>query len=511
MNEPPDPGGFVPPACNYVTIQSNNESGMETDGSTSSRTLKRSRTHTRVCKHCNKRRKHHGSEGRSSDCNCLIESAHQIPTSQPDLKTASPSATPNLNKAPTMSIPEPIGRKSYAKTDAAPYVVHVQKIQAAPNDGTTIHPMSFGRFLKKTSFRSIINGSVKRIGRNKISVSFSDSNDANNFINHTDLVSNQYKAFIPTFNVTRMGLVRGVPAEWSLDEVKENISVPVGCGEVLKIRRLNFKTFIDGSPTWKPSQTVVLTFDGQVLPKRIFICYNALTVDLYIFPTIQCYNCCRYGHTKLNCRSKPCCYKCGQDHSGESCDVTQENASCCLCTGYHFAINKSCPEYNRQTQIKTYMAQNCVSYAEAFKLHPPISKSYADVLSSSPVKTNNVNLNIPQHLSANRPFPSTSYKKTVFSKPKSPPIITKGYDKLAHNALIKEYAIPTPRDGCAINNNLSHPNMQLHNDFVTAFMNLLNQFNIVLPSNAAPVTQNSFANQTHNGSSNPMELQEHYK
>ncbi|XP_049870298.1 von Willebrand factor D and EGF domain-containing protein-like [Pectinophora gossypiella] len=48
------------------------------------------------------------------------------------------------------------------------------------------------------------------------------------------LALNRFKAFIPTFNVTRMGLVRGVPSDWSLEEVKENISTPIGCGNILK-------------------------------------------------------------------------------------------------------------------------------------------------------------------------------------------------------------------------------------------------------------------------------------
>lgn len=108
------------------------------------------------------------------------------------------------------------------------------------------------------------------------------------------------------------------------EEVTENINVPIGCGKVLRVRRLNYKVTVNGETTWKPSQTVVLTFDGQILPKRIFMYYNALSVELYRYPTIQCYNCCQFARTKIQCRSKPRSFKCSQDHSGDTCNIEEE-------------------------------------------------------------------------------------------------------------------------------------------------------------------------------------------
>lgn len=494
MNDPPDPGGFVPPASNFVTIVSN-ESGMETDSSISNRALKRkSRGHVSICKLCNKRRRKHGSESRPSDCDC----EQNIHTSI-DQQKIPPSVITKHNDAtsPTF-IPTQIGRKLYEKTDIAPYLVHVQQSQLNPNDGTSIHPMSFGKFLKKYSFKNIINGSVKKIGRNKVCLSFSNFNDANNFINHTSLEAHNFRAFIPTFNVTRMGIVRGIPADWSPEEVKENMSVPIGCGEILKIRRLNYKSFVDGTPQWKPSHTVVLTFDGQVLPKRIFCCFNALSVDLYIYPTIQCFNCCRFGHTRIQCRSKPRCYKCGKDHSGDSCEVIEENASCCSCLGLHFATNKKCPEYVRQTQIKSYMAQNCVSYVEASKLHPPITKSYVEALTTSPTIKDSSNINF----TLNR---AVSYKKTLTLKPKAhKPYSSKGYDKAAHDAIINEHSFPqVPSNNGVLNGQQNEKSdFQVPNDFVTALLGLLSHFNIRLPSNDAPLYASNIQSSQYDSTTN---------
>lgn len=453
-DEPPDPGGTVPPVGVNVTIAA--DSSMDTDCSVRSERRKRTRIARRICKHCNKKRRQHkqAADGKIG-CNCDSDSNEQNVSIVESETAASSAATPSPNTiapAPlsTSSAQQPlaqIGRSKYESSDVAPYVVHIQK----SGDTPTIHPVSFGQYLKKKDVKGIINGSVKRLGRNKLCISFSDYNDANIFIADPELASKQLQAFIPSFNITRMGVVRGVPTEWTPEEVQANISVPIGCGKVLKARRFNYKVH-GPTPEWKPSQTVVLTFDGQVLPKRVFLCYNSLPVELYSFPTIQCFNCCRFGHTKAKCNSKPRCYRCGQEHSGDSCNIESDNASCIYCDGKHFSTSKTCPEFERQTRVKLYMAQNCVSYSESIKLHPPVTKTMRDVLTSFPSSSFSSQ---PQPTTSQQPSQgSHSHKKTVFLKPRSPPKTSKGYDRAAHQSLTAHYDAPSPTNGCALQSSL---------------------------------------------------------
>lgn len=461
-----------PPVAQYVTVST------DSDCSGSTRSLKRNR-HQHSCK-LRKRRKRHAHD-RETNCNCLESSSPKKSTvSEVEMTASPPHPTPTVT------------RQSYKSTDVAPFVIHVQKTESTPNSGTSMHPVAFGKFLEKNGIQNVVNGSVKQIGRNKFTIAFTNYVDANAFVVHKSLEKNRLKAFIPTSNVTRMGIIRGVPADWSPEEVMANISVPIGCGEIIKVRRLNFKQFINGSPEWKPSQTIVVTFDGQILPKRVFMCYNALSVDLYIYPTIQCYNCCRFGHTKLQCRSKPRCFKCGQDHTGDSCQISEDRASCCLCTGYHFATSKSCPEFVRQKEIKSTMSNSCLSYAEASKLHPQVNKSYADIVSSNSNKsylTGKSNRN-SQNMEVSS---KTSHKKTVFLKPQTPPPLVKGYDQKAHQALINEYSIPAPSNGCALNPDKTDRQIdseQSINDLIVALLSvLINKSNSNLPSNAAQLIE----------------------
>lgn len=493
MEEPPDPGGsmasLVPPVARYVTITSNNESGMETDGSIASASgRKRARTN-KMCRHCNKRRRRRNSmlELKETDCTCDSHSVDlfKVPdetsseTRKPSNQSAPKPLNPSMtnNDQPARAALPPIGRLSYEATDAAPFIVHIQKIQASPDDSTILHPVTFGKFLQKQRFDDIVNGSLKKIGRNRMSLAFTHFNKANEFLRSSSLSKNDLKAFIPTYNITRMGIVRGVPSEWSPEDVIDSIKVPIGCGKILKMRRLNYKTIVDGSPTWKPSQTVVLTFDGQVLPKRIYMCYNALPVELYTYPTIQCYSCVRFGHTKVQCRSKPRCYKCGQAHTADSCTVEEGRAFCCLCSGSHFAISKCCPELDRQKRIKKTMAESCISYAEANKLHPPVSKSFSEVVSSSSQPSL-----LNKAPSPHAPI-TTSYKKYVAHRARSPPQQTKGYNHSAHQELIKDYDMP-----CHNHNGLAYranPEEQSIVDLIISLINTFSQSTLLKPDHAA--------------------------
>lgn len=538
-DDPPDPGGggLQDVGLNITVEDFESSSAMDTEDGSVSRSnnseKKRKRVRAnrqKVCKHCNKkRRKHHSSTVSDKDkvnsCQC-VDDILELENNNIDDK--SPVTIPVENASSSQSQATPPSNSSqpskpflavrkYISTDVAPYIVHIQKETSSPDDNSVLHPIEFGNFLKKNAFKNIINGSLKRIGRNRLSMSFSNFHDANNFVDLDCLAGKKLKAFIPSFNITRMGLVKGVPADWSEEEVKENISVPVGCGDILKVRRIKYKDNSKGFIEWNNSETVVLTFDGQVLPKRIFMCYNALPVVLYIYPTIQCFNCCRFGHTKLQCRSKPRCFRCGKDHTGDSC--TSEVSFCCSCSGQHFATSKTCPEFVRQQNVKQTMAESCISYSEALKQHPrpQFAKSYAEVTSSQNkyVGSQAKPTTSPPKPPTNSPPPSTSYKKTVFLKPAPPPKFNKGYDRTSHEAIIEGYNTPFRSKGTALNNAAveASDNQLSVSDIIIALINSLSKSNLI-PSNVAPFIDLFTQLLNSNGQlrqNSPVELQEHYE
>ncbi|CAH2226772.1 jg16555 [Pararge aegeria aegeria] len=312
--------------------------------------------------------------------------------------------------------------------------------------------IKFGQFLHKNKITSVLNDGVKSVGRNKISVEFSSGQAANEFIDNPILDTSNFTAFIPTFNITRMGLVRGVPTDWHLDEFIDSLELPAGCGEILKARRLNRKVTTDSVVTWIPTQSVVLTFRGQTLPPKIFSYHTSLPIHTYRLPTIQCLNCCRFGHIKDQCRSKPRCFKCSQPHSGESCEIETENSSCLLCSGKHMATNKSCPEHSRQQSIKMLMSEENLSYQDASARFPPVRRSYADMTKELFTKpTYSPVFSIPNSNRVHYPqTPRNSYRQTIFRTPRPRLQPTKGYDRQAHHDIIRNCPTSFP-NGSALN------------------------------------------------------------
>lgn len=403
--------------------------------------------------------------------------------------------------------------QAYTTLDKGPYVVHVSRSEPEQSAGTTIRPVKFGQFLSNHKFTNIKADGVRRVGRNKISVEFVTGEDANKFIISPILPMCKYVATIPTFNVTRMGLVRQVPTDLSMDEFAEALVVPPSSGIVLKARRLNRKTVEEGKVSWLPTQTVVVTFQGQSLPSKVFLYYTALSVELYQYPTIQCHTCCRYGHTKIQCRSKPRCFRCGKDHSGDECDIIQEKATCLHCSGRHFATSKLCPELERQRSIKAVMAQNSISYEEAASQFPQVSRSYAEV-------TKEILSNISSHqpsqtyTSSGMPQsqPTRSYIKNVYATPRPRAPLGKSYDRAAHKDIVADPSSAMP-NGCALGQPLN--TVPQNENMLETLLNLI--INIILmnphplPNNVASKLTQLVSLSGHNGSSDPssMELPEH--
>lgn len=345
--------------------------------------------------------------------------------------------------------------RKYTSTDAAPFIVHVARKESIPDAGLTINRIKFGQFLVHSNIKNIVLGGVKMVGRNKVSIEFSSYKDANSFLDHSSLSSANYLATIPTFHISRMGVIREIPVDITMDELVGNIILPPKCGEILRARRFNRKTFINNSPVWTPTQTIVLTFRTQNLPEKIFFCHSSISVVPYILPTIQCQRCCRFGHIKTQCRSQPRCYKCCQPHLGESCEIRAEDASCILCNGDHMATHKTCPEHMRQKNIKSCMAQNNISYNEATSRYP--FKSFADA-----AKTPTFPSEKETEKTISTPKTSQkSFKKTIILPQKpNKPYHSKGYDMEAHSSIVGTYDPPPPSNGCAIIKNKEEPSSE---------------------------------------------------
>ncbi|XP_069360898.1 uncharacterized protein [Maniola hyperantus] len=398
------------------------------------------------------------------------------------------------------------GPKSYSIDDKGPFIVQVAREVEDPSSGASLRAITFGQFLHKHKIGSIIHDGVKNIGRNKVTVEFSTAAAANNFLTNPILSMCKFKAHIPSYNVTRMGLVKGVPVDWSMGELVDSMELPPGCGEVVKARRLNRKVLTDNTTTWVPTQSVVLTFRGQMLPSKVYSYHTSLPVDTYKLPTIQCLNCCRFGHTKTICRSKPRCYKCTQPHTGDSCEADKESATCLYCSGKHFSTDKACPEFSRQQSIKTVMSQDNISYMEAASQFPPVRRSYAEMTKEmlsppafSPLKTPSR----PSHQTSNK-----SYRQTIIRPPRPRAPLARGYDKRAHQNIVADPSSSLPNGSVINNTNSPSGNLPMLEQITSLLLTLLSPCSeIPLPPNVANNLSQLFKI-LQNGPNNPIAMEQ---
>ncbi|KAI5692824.1 hypothetical protein M8J75_001810 [Diaphorina citri] len=159
------------------------------------------------------------------------------------------------------------------------------------------------------------------------------------------------------------------------DEIKNNLDT--GNFKLLTVQRLNRKVVVDGKANYVPSTSVKLVFDGQDMPKYVYLWYTRLQCEPFIQNPIQCFTCYKFGHVSKYCQTKSSlCKRCFQiELEDHSCDLV--NLKCLNCHGPHNVNSRSCPEYERQRNIKLLMSTRNMCFPEAADLIPSSKPSYA--------------------------------------------------------------------------------------------------------------------------------------
>lgn len=226
-----------------------------------------------------------------------------------------------------------------------------------------LHPMVVGHILHKKLGVSNIN-KIEKVGRNRVKVELKSIRDANKLINNDKLNDEHIRAFIPNNLLERKGIIKFVDTSFDDKYLFENIISPY---RITEVKRLQRKIVKEDGHIFVPKQTVLLTFEGNVLPSTVFINYVACTVEPYVQKVIQCYKCLRYGHVAKQCNSSnSLCVNCSKElDSGHKCRDPQDRF-CLFCkNNTHKTISKDCPKYVEQTNIKKHMANNNLTFLES--------------------------------------------------------------------------------------------------------------------------------------------------
>ncbi|XP_042910946.1 uncharacterized protein [Parasteatoda tepidariorum] len=195
-----------------------------------------------------------------------------------------------------------------------------------------------------------------------------------------------------------------------LDDAEETIVGNLTDQHVTAVRRIKIRR--DGKLI--PTKHLILTFDTPKLPSSVKLAWHNCPVRPYVPNPLRCFQCQRFGHSKVSCRSKPICSGCsGSDHDDTDCELPP---LCINCKGAHPAYFRSCPKWSQEKEIQSVKVLQNVTFDEARRIvttptpHPGVSHSAA-------AKTLFCSVSSQADLP---PLPSTSHHqtKTTVQKPK---------------------------------------------------------------------------------------------
>jgi hypothetical protein len=183
----------------------------------------------------------------------------------------------------------------------------------------------------------------------------------------------------------------------SENEILENLKDQNVCA----VRRINIRR--EGKVL--PTKHLILTFSLPSIPKHIHAGYLRCPVRHYIPNPLRCFQCQRFGHSKLSCRGSVTCARCSEvGHDSDNCNA----APCCVsCGGTHPSFSRVCPSWQAEKEIQILKTERSLSYLEARKLiqsrTPKPGLSYSSAAVTKSVKTIATQTDPPTKTTKNEP------------------------------------------------------------------------------------------------------------
>lgn len=243
--------------------------------------------------------------------------------------------------------------------------------------------------LFKNEVKGVTN--IKRLNANKLGVTFSQINYANNFlINDTFLSKYNLRAYIPARAVERIGVIRFVPKNISNQELFKKLASPY---EVISVRRFTKK--VNGQI--KPLETVSVTFLSNNLPESVSLDIYNFHVHEYVQPLLQCFKCFKFNHGAKYCKSSQKCSICSEEHHYLSC-TNNDKIKCINCSGQHLAISRDCPikrnklmeRNNKNNYAKALSSSYSTNIVENYNREFPALPMKQSVVATTNVKDKNI-------------------------------------------------------------------------------------------------------------------------
>lgn len=218
--------------------------------------------------------------------------------------------------------------------------------------------MALARLLKNEGIKNICK--IKYKSAYRLFILFSEKQQAQKLIDSQKLAELDIRAQFTDHSSLSYGIIRGVDLDMSEKEILENLNAPCDIISAKRMKRLNFEN------KWIDSETIRLCFKSGSIPRVIEAYGINFVVEKFVFPVTQCSACWKFGHIRKFCSlNKVFCPKCGGEHN--NCET--EEFRCINCKGPHMALNKTCPFFIKEKEIRRIMSEKDMTYKKALEFY----------------------------------------------------------------------------------------------------------------------------------------------
>ena len=151
------------------------------------------------------------------------------------------------------------------------------------------------------------------------------------------------------------GVISGVPADTTDDEVKEETSAVM----VWRVTRM-----VDGENI--PTRSVIVALKDE-LPREVLVHLRRYRVELYMPKPIRCNKRQAFGHKTASCEATTAvCSRCSsKKHDYSRCPVDKKHAKCASCGENHNAAYRGCTKYRTIVRSLNISVKQGISYRDA--------------------------------------------------------------------------------------------------------------------------------------------------
>lgn len=195
-------------------------------------------------------------------------------------------------------------RKSkYDAFSKAPFIVH---FRLTSSDQKIIKQMPLLNIFKKLNAANVKFTQLSKYSRDTWRATFPSKSTANTALSNKLINEVGLSSFIPGFKLSRKVVIKDIPEDFSLTELKEAIEEEnsnLVISNLFRLKRRNRTT-----RRLEDSQTVCIELRGEVLSEKIFVLRTVNPVTPYVSAVRICFRCGCIGHISKYCEKPEACF-----------------------------------------------------------------------------------------------------------------------------------------------------------------------------------------------------------